>query len=147
MTKEEFIKELDGLPYEIEGGKVTVDFHERIYLGALTSIPPGVKFKNRGYINLKSVTSISNDVEFENEGVVLLDSLRSISTNVKFRNKGIVCLDSVTSISAGVEFNNDGTVFLNSLIGGMFNTWEGNIEGVRSNSLLNLMIKQGVFER
>jgi hypothetical protein len=44
-----------------------------------------------------------------------------------------------------VEFRNGGDVFLDSLIDGWFSEWDGNIEGVDSNGLLNLMIKQGMF--
>jgi len=36
---------------------------------------------------------------------------------------------------------------LKSLLGGAFGYWKGNIEGIDSKRLLNLMIKQGVFER
>jgi len=36
---------------------------------------------------------------------------------------------------------------LRDLIGGWFNEWKGNIEGIDSKRLLNAMIKQGVFER
>jgi len=46
-----------------------------------------------------------------------------------------------------VEFNNRGVVGLNSIIGGDFNEWEGNIEGIDSKRLLNLMISKGIFER
>jgi hypothetical protein len=44
-----------------------------------------------------------------------------------------------------VVFNNLGDVALNSLVGGWFENWKGNIEGIDSKRLLNLMIKQGVF--
>jgi hypothetical protein len=64
---------------------------------------------------------------------------------VEFSNDGNVNLGSLTSISPGVEFRNGGDVFLDSLIDGWFSEWDGNIEGVDSNGLLNLMIKQGMF--
>jgi len=46
-----------------------------------------------------------------------------------------------------VEFKNEGFVYLESLIGGYFDDWKGNIEGIDHKRLLNKMIKQGVFER
>jgi len=46
-----------------------------------------------------------------------------------------------------VEFNNGGNVWLRDIIGGFFNKWEGNIEGIDSNRLLNKMISLGIFER
>jgi hypothetical protein len=39
-----------------------------------------------------------------------------------------------------------GGVLLRDLIGG-FGDWSGNIEGIDSKRLLNLMINKGVFER
>ena len=107
MTREEFISILDekGYSYEIEGDKIVVTEDGHVYLDALTSIPPGVKFNT----------------------------------------KGNVYLTSLTSISPGVEFKNGGNIWLDSLIGGYFTKWEGNIEGIDSKRLLNLMISRGLF--
>jgi hypothetical protein len=44
-----------------------------------------------------------------------------------------------------VEFKNGGDVNLDYLLGGYFNEWKGNIEGIDSKRLLNKMIKDGVF--
>jgi hypothetical protein len=44
-----------------------------------------------------------------------------------------------------VEFNNGSNVLLKQI--GYFYDWKGNIEGVDPKRLLNMMIKQGVFER
>jgi hypothetical protein len=71
----------------------------------------------------------------------------SIPANIEFRNGGNINFAYVTSISSSVKFMNEGDVFLGSLIGKWFGVWEGNIEGVRSNRLLNLMIKKRLFER
>ena len=68
-------------------------------------------------------------------------------------NGGGVNLESLTSLPSGVVFKNGGDVFLRSLIlikkgfliSGWFKDWPGNIEGIDNKSLLNLMIKQGVF--
>ena len=109
MTQEEFIKVLDeeGYSYEIEGDLIVVTYGYGVDLSALTSIPPGVEFKNGGYVDL----------------------------------------ESLTSLPPGVEFKNGEDVYLGLLIGRWFDEWQGNIEGIDSKRLLNVMIKQGVFER
>ncbi len=61
--------------------------------------------------------------------------------------KGYVDLDALTSLPPGVVFRNGGFISLSSLTGDYFNRWEGNIEGVNSKRLLNLMISKGIFER
>jgi len=149
VTREEFIEILDdkGYPYEIEGDKVVVTHGGWVDLDSLTSLPPGVEFRNGGDVGLDSLTSLPTGVEFKNEGHVYLDSLTSISPGVVFKNVGYVDLESLTSISPGVKFNNREDVDLESLIGGYFDDWKGNIEGIDSKRLLNKMIKQGVFER
>ena len=128
MTREEFIKVLDdkGYSYEIEGNKIVVT-GGYIGLNSLTSLPPGVVFNNWSSVNLTSLTSLPLDVKFENGGSVYLDSL--------------------TSLPPGVEFNNRGYVYLDDLLGRYFNEWNGNIEGIDSKRLLNLMISKGIFER
>ena len=127
MTGEAFIKVLDEkrYSYEIEGDKIIVTHEGDVNLSALTSIPPGVEFRNRGYVGLKSLTSIPPGVAFGNDGIVNLQSLTSIHPSVEFKN--------------GEDF------WLSALIGGFFNRWKGNIEGIDSKMLLNVMIKQGVF--
>ena len=134
MTQEAFIKILDekGYSYEIEGDKVVVTHEGDVGLDALTSIPPGVEFKNEGHVYLDSLTSLPPGVVFKNEGYVGLPH---------------VYLDSLTSLPPGVVFKNRGRVYLRSLTGRWFGEWQGNIEGIESNRLLNVMIKQGVFER
>ena len=129
MTREKFIKVLDreGYSYRVEGNKIVV-----------TSI-----FK--GTVDLRSLKSLPLDVVFRNGGHVNLDSLTSIPPGMVFKNGWSVNLDSLTSIPPGVEFRNGGDVGLNSIIGGDFNEWKGNIEGVTSKMLLNLMIKRGMF--
>jgi hypothetical protein len=147
MTQEEFIeilKEKD-YSYEIQGDKIVVTHKRYVYLNSLTSIPPGVKFKNEGSVGLNSLTSLPPDVEFRNKGDVWLQSLTSLPPDVEFRNKGHVFLNSLTSISIGVKFMNGGDVNLDSLIGGWFSDWNGNIDGIDNNVLLNGMIKRGVF--
>jgi hypothetical protein len=129
MTREEFIEELKkgGYSYRIEGNKVAFSYEGSISLMSLTSLPPGV--------------------EFRNEAGVYLDSLTSLPPGVVFKNGGSVFLDSLTSLPPGVEFKNGGDVYLDSLIGGWFYYWEGNIEGIDSKRLLNKMISLGLFEK
>jgi hypothetical protein len=128
MTREEFIEELKekGYSYEIEGNKVIVTHKGNVDLRDLTSLPPGVVFKNEAGVNLNSLGSLSPDVDFKNWGHVYLRSLISLLPEVEFRNGGSVYLGSVM---------------------GWFYQWEGNIEGINKNRLLNLMIKQGVFDK
>jgi hypothetical protein len=96
---------------------------------------------------LNDLTSLPPDVEFRNEGHVYLSNLTSLSPGVVFKNVGYVDLGSLTSLPPGVVFNNSGSVYLGSLIGGYFDEEEEDIEGIDPKRLLNLMIKQGVFER
>ena len=147
MTREEFIEILKekGYPYEIEGDKIIVTHEGWVYLTDLTSLPPDVEFKNGGAVNLESLKSLPPGVKFNNRGVVYLSSLPSLPPGVEFKNGWYVDLSSLTSIPPGVEFRNGGDVGLNSIIGGDFNEWKGNIEGVTSKMLLNLMIKRGMF--
>ena len=128
MTREEFIDVLDneGYSYEIEGGKLIVTAGDSegnfdLYLG---SIPSDVIFRNPGYV-----------------GLVYIDNIPS---GVDFRNGGDVIFSPVTSIEKDVRFNNDGEVHLN-IFGSWVHHWSGNIEGVDSKRLLNLMISKGMF--
>ena len=74
-----------------------------------------------------------------------LNSLTSLPSGVEFNNGDDVDLYSLTSLPPGVEFRNKERVYLISLIGGFIDEWEGNIDGIDSKRLLNLMIKQGMF--
>jgi hypothetical protein len=150
MTREEFKQVLDkkGYSYEIEGDRIVVTHKRTVYLSALTSLPPGVEFKNWSGVDLNSLTSLSPGVEFNNEGDVYLKSLTSIPPGVGFKNRGGVDLRSLTSLPPGVEFRNKGDVWLDSLIGDYsFTNWQGNIKGIDSKRLLNFMISKGIFER
>ena len=129
MTREEFIKVLDRkkYSYKIQGDNIIVTHKGSVWLNSLTSLPPGV--------------------EFENGGGVYLDALTSLPPGVEFKNWSGVNLNSLTSLPPGVVFRNGGFISLSSLTGDYFNRWEGNIEGVNSKRLLNLMISKGIFER
>ncbi len=129
MTREEFVGILnkEGCPYNIEGDKIVVvgGLIGGFIFGSLETIPPEVVFMNKGYVSL--------------------DLLKTISPGVEFRNNGNVFLNSLKTLPPGVVFKNGGDVYLGSLIGGYFHKWTGNIEGIDSKRLLNLMIKRGMF--
>ena len=132
MTREEFVGILnkEGCPYNIEGDKIVVvgGLIGGFIFGSLETIPPEVVFMNKGYVSL--------------------DLLKTISPGVEFRNNGNVFLNSLKTLPPGVEFKNEGDVDLRLLVGGRFvrfSKWEGNIEGIDSKRLLNLMIKRGLF--
>ena len=139
MTREEFIQILDekGISYEIIGDKIVVTEDEvypgyNIDLSSLESIPPGVVFNNVGWVSLRALETIPPGVEFKNGGGVDLHSLETLPPGVEFKNGG-----------GRFAFNNG--VYLHSLTGDWFEDWNGNIEGIASNTLLNGMIKRGIF--
>ena len=77
MTREEFIEILkkEGYSYKIEGDKLVVTGNGDVWLDSLTSLPPGVVFKNKGDVYLYSLTSLPPGVEFKNGGNADLKSL------------------------------------------------------------------------
>jgi len=147
MTREEFIEVLENkrYSYEIEGDKIVVTDYGYVDLSLLTSLPSVVEFNNRGDLNLKRLKTLPPGVQFKNWGDVYLNSLKTLPPDDQFNNKGYVNLSSLTSLPPGVQFHNGGGVYLESIIGGWFNRWSGNIEGIDSTILLNLMIKRGMF--
>ena len=147
MTQEEFIKELEdrGYSYEMEGEEILVTHQSRVDLSFLKSLPPGVRFENHGHVDFDSLESLPPGVRFQNQGWVSLDSLKSLPPGVQFKNNGDVGLSSLESLPPGFRFENQWDVDLNSLMGGWFYEWNGNIKGIESKRLLNLMISKGVF--
>ena len=134
MTQEEFIEELKDRGYsyhESIGGIIVVTRGEgsgdAVRLKSLTILPSGVRFENQGTVHLKSLTSLPSGVRFENQGTVHLDSLKRIPPGVVFGNGKYIGLDAITG-----DY--------------WFHIWEGNMEGIDSKGLLNLMIEQGIFE-
>jgi len=127
MTREEFIEQLDymGVPYKIEGDKIVVN-GTNIKLNLLDSIPSGVRFDNRIGVSLVSLKHLPPDVVFFNREDVFFRDIETISPGVEFRNGGYVYLGKFTD-------------------GGLFHYWDGNIKGIDSKRLLNLMIKQEMF--
>ena len=172
MTREEFIKVLkeNDFSYKIEGDKLVVDLYNNylgnihldiesippnvmfrnrgsLYLNELKSIPPGTKFRNTDGVHLKSVKSLSPDVEFRNGGIVRLREIDDLPPGIEFNNGDYVYFKDLKSISPGVVFKNEGPVLLKSIFGYRFDEWKGNIKGINSTKLLNLMISKGLFER
>jgi len=149
MTKKEFkqVLERKGYSYKIEGDKIVVTYEMGVDLRSLTSLPPGVEFNNGGSIDLYYLTSLPPGVAFRNGGSVNLNSLTSLPPGVEFNSEGYVDLGALTSLPPGVVFKNRGRVYLRSLTGRWFDEWKGNIEGIDNKRLLNVMIKQGLFER
>jgi hypothetical protein len=159
MTREEIEKEFwnevrelrDTYYTEVKGGKIIVsafpdeDGSCDIDLREL-EIPSDVIFENEGEVML-SIEEIPENVEFANEGDVYLYHVENIHPSVKFNNEGDVYLYHVENIHPSVKFNNEGDVYLRSLTGNWFSKWGGNIEGIASKRLLNVMISKGVFER
>jgi hypothetical protein len=130
MTGEEFIERLEkkGYSYGIKGGNIIV----------VTS---------RGGIDLNYITSLPEGVVFKNGGDVFLNSLKSLPSGIEFGSDGDVFLDSLISITPGVEFRNWTHPRMDSLFNGWFYRWEGNIDGIQSNRLLNKMIATGMFDK
>ena len=135
MTREEFAEKLqfNNYSYRIEGNKIVVTDVSTVMFSILDSLPSGVEFNSGGPVYLYNVKDLPEGVIFNNQGDVILDSLRSISPGVEFNNKGDVRINSL--------INNDFAKHY------YFDDWEGNIEGVDSNRLLNKMISLGLFER
>ena len=127
MTREEFIQILEekGYSYEMEGDKLVVTNEDDVDLDSLKTLPSGVVFMNKDDVNL--------------------DSLEKIPIGVEFRNGGNVDLNTLETLPPGVEFKNGGYVGLYKLVGGWFQDWSGNMEGIDSKMLLNHMISKGLF--
>jgi hypothetical protein len=147
MTQEEFEQELKkgGHSFERAGDEILVTHQGSVWLDSLESLPPGVQFQNRGDVGLRSLKSLPPGVRFQNQGSVSLNSLESLPPGVRFQNQGWVNLHSLKSLPPGFRFENQGDVYLDSLVGGWFDEWAGNIEGVNPKRLLNLMIDKSLF--
>ena len=174
MTREEFIQILEdikGYSYEIEDAKIVITEDGDVYLDSmdedeelktlppgvvfmnngnvflnfLETLPSGVVFRNEGDVNLDSLETLPSVVEFRNEANVNLYSLKTLSHGVVFRNGDDVNLDSLEKIPLGVGFKNGGDVNLGQIFRVWLQDWSGNIKGIASNRLLNVMISKGMF--
>ena len=128
MTQEEFIKELEKkeYSYEIVGDKIVV---------------------SGDYLYLNDIRSLPSDVVFLNDSYVYLNSLETLPSGVEFNNQGDINLKSLKTLPSGVEFKNGRWVNLKSLIGGWYDNWPGNIQGIHWKKLLNNMISLGLLDR
>jgi hypothetical protein len=147
MTHHEFEQELKKRGYSFKRAvdEIIVTHRGDVRLNSLKILPSGVRFQNQGWVSLHSLKILSPGVQFQNQGYVDLSSLKSLPPGVRFENKGDVYLNSLESLPPGVRSENRGEVYLNSLVGGWFEDWKGNIEGVNTKRLLHLMIDKGVF--
>jgi hypothetical protein len=147
MTQEEFVQVLKKEKYSFRraGDEIVVTHQGNVWLGSLESLPPGVRFENQGFVNLPSLKSLPPGVRFENQGHVYLSSLEILPPGVQFQNQGGVNLSSLESLPSGVRFENQGYVWLDTLVGGWFEDWKGNIEGVNPKRLLHLMVDKKLF--
>jgi hypothetical protein len=129
MTREAFIEVLEEkrYSYKLEGGKIVVT--------------------SRGGIDLNYITSLPEEVVFKNGGDVFLNAIKNLPSGIEFGSDGDVFLDSLISITPGVEFRNWTHPRMYYLFNGWFYRWEGNIDGIQSNRLLNKMISIGLFDR
>ena len=96
---------------------------------------------------MDSLNTLPPGFQFDNGEDVYLHSLKTLPPNTVFRNKGNVGLYSIKTLPPDMGFRNEGDVHLESLVGGRFNRWSGNIEGIESKRLLNKMIADGLFDR
>lgn len=127
MTIEEFTSALSkkGISYEIRDDKVIItnDVYD-VYLKDFKTIPPNTEFYNKGDVIWAEVESLPSGLKFNNSNVSLID-VNIIPTDVEFNNKGNVNLKST-----GIKY---------------IDQWEGNIKGINPKSLLNGMVKSGLF--
>jgi hypothetical protein len=154
MTREEFIKVLEKSRYNYreEGDRIIItsgnaESKDDIRFGLWENIPPNLEFRNSRHVILASLIKIPEGTIFRNGGDVYLSDLKELSGKVEFRNGGDVYFQSLNSISPGTEFHNRYNSLRPLLKYEDFDQWEGNIEGIDSNELLNNMISNGIFDK
>ena len=92
MTQKEFIEVLKAkrYSYEMEGDRIVVTHKKNVDLSAITSLPSGVIFKNKGYAWFSSLISLPSGVVFSNSGdVYLIDLTGGWSAEWKGNIEGI----------------------------------------------------------
>jgi hypothetical protein len=128
MTQEEFIKELQREDY----------YYEYSIEGDTIVFPEGVN-------NVRlDMSDISSNVEFRNGGNVIINNIESVPANVTFNNGGSVFLRDAKIIDSSSTLSNGNKFWLRGISTMNF---PPKIEDINDKRLLNLMIKQGVFER
>lgn len=175
MTQDQFIGRLKDEEYSffIKKGKIIVDAYKDyspfvnikslppnvvfknkgiVDLSQVQEIPPGTEFKNTGYVDLQKIKSIPPGTVFENDGSLYLEGLEVLDKDVRFNNKGDVHLDSLTSIPRDFQFTNEKNIYVPKIgIGETVRVGQEfyepyAISNAGSRSLLNLMIRRGIFE-
>ena len=130
-----------------------------VYLEVLT-IPKGTEFENKGFVSLSEATKILEGVSFRNRGDVFIPKIKTIDSSVLFKNSMDISFESIEEISSPVVFSNGMDIyFLNGRIpelskGVRFENGKKiitfnkdldrflSIEGIRTQKILNCMIKQ-----
>ena len=142
MTREAFIEYLESknIDFQIEpSGMIVITYDDYdLYLdNTVIEIPSGVEFRTSHQVRGSWVKVVNPNVIFNMQG--------------KWGSEPWVWLPNVEKIYPGVEFHNNGSCILKMLEREgranvvTFRDWAGNIKGVDSNRLLNVMIKQGIF--
>ena len=147
MTREEFIKVLDerGYSYKIEGDKLIVTYKGTVHISEIESIPSDVVFDNRHHVYLRSLKTLPPDTVFNNRGDVELWDLEELPSGTVFNNTGTVNF-RIDNIPTSTVFNGKG-IFFDGMKNWTYGEWRNKIEGISFSRLLNLMIKQGVFQK
>ena len=109
MRRDTFMDFLDKEEYSFteQGNKIIID-DPSLFDADISSIPPGVIFRNGGDVYLDYVTSIPKGTEFENAGHVFVQGAISLSEGIKFRNRGDVNMESIRSFDVDIIFKNSG---------------------------------------
>jgi hypothetical protein len=141
MTREAFIAYLESRNIDFElstSGMIVITHKEEVRLNhEVDEIPSDVEFRNPSQVRGSWVKVVNPNVIFNMQG--------------KYGASATVWLPDVEKIYPGVEFHNNGSCILKVLERpkisnvSFFRHWDGNIEGVDSNRLLNAMIKRELF--
>ena len=142
MTREFFLQELSDLRYDytIIGDRIIIS-HDKFFNFYTSEIPPGVGFRNMGYVDLDGIKYLPPGTVFANSGDVFILSVKVISKGVKFQNFEEVEIQDVPSVDSVVQFENEGGV----RFGGFISWKPSEIPGIENKRLLNKMIKEGIF--
>lgn len=142
MTREFFLQELSDLRYDhtIIGDRIIIS-HDKFFNFYTSEIPPGVEFRNMGYVDLGGLKYLPPGTVFANSGDVFILGVKVISKGVKFQNFGAVEIQGVPSVDPGVQFENETGV----RFGGFISWKPSEIHGIENKRLLNKMIKEGIF--
>jgi hypothetical protein len=146
MTRYDFVEyliyeeiKIGFFPSNTTSNMLVITHEGDVHLGSeVDEIPSGVEFRNTGHVRGSWVKIVNPNVIFNNQG--------------KSGSKGTVWLPDADKIYPGVEFRNNGSCILKAMEPSGktdFQTygsyWKGNIRGINSHRLLNVMINNGLF--